>query len=156
MASDLKAYLQLLSGLTEVTKQQAMGAARSLLSSGPLSSLGQEVSPQALRDQVAGLAAEISASGRANRDLLVGLISAEVERVVTRLGLVSGGELQSVEAEVDRLASRVRRLEAQANASGSGAAGSSGAGAEGVDDVWSQAVAAQGDAPSAGSAPAGP
>jgi hypothetical protein len=107
MAIDaLRSYLQLASGLTEVTKERAKAAAQALISSNPVeggtsavTALGSTVTANA-----GALADDLVAASKANRKLLVGLIRSEVDRAVHRLGLATGDEL-------DALAERVARIE---------------------------------------------
>lgn len=99
----LRGYLAVASGLGELTRQRAVAVARTLLAQGEATA-GLVVDP--VRDQVQGLADELVATGRANRDLLVGLVRVEVERRVTALGLATG-------EQVAELADRVARLERQ-------------------------------------------
>ncbi len=99
----LRGYMAVASGLGELTRQRAVAAARTLLAQGEATA-GLVVDP--VRDQVQGLADELMATGRANRDLLVGLVRVEVERRVAALGLATG-------EQVAELADRVARLERQ-------------------------------------------
>jgi len=103
----LRGYLQLANGLTEVTRQRAVAAARSLLEQGE--EAFQEAISQAapgvdgLSRQVQALADDILATSRLNRDLLVGLIRSEVERAVAAVGLVSTEDLAAMARKVTRL-----------------------------------------------------
>jgi len=109
MLGALRSYLQLASGLTEVTRQRALTAARQLLDQ------GGEVVDLAVSQTVGGgvgrqvqsLAEELIATSKTNRDLLVGLIRTEVERAVARLGLVGADELTTVSQLVGRLQSQL-------------------------------------------------
>lgn len=109
MLEGLRGYLQLASGLTEVSRQRALATARTLLSQGGAGV--EQVLPAQVREQVTGLADELLATSRANRDLLVGLVRSEVERSVSVLGLVSAEELESANRRAARLESRLRELE---------------------------------------------
>jgi hypothetical protein len=53
--------------------------------------------------QIQGLAEDLFATARTNRDLLIGLIRTEVERTVNRLGLVGADELNAMARVVERL-----------------------------------------------------
>ena len=109
MLGALRSYQQLASGLTEVTRQRALTAARQLLDQ------GGEVVDLAVSQTVGGgvgrqvqsLAEELIATSKTNRDLLVGLIRTEVERAVARLGLVGADELTTVSQLVGRLQSQL-------------------------------------------------
>ncbi|MGH8969252.1 MAG: phasin family protein, partial [Actinomycetes bacterium] len=64
----LRGYLQLANGLTDVTRERARAAARTLLSQGEAGV--DAVVPQPMREQVGSLADDLIATSRANRDLL--------------------------------------------------------------------------------------
>ena len=57
--------------------------------------------------QVQGLAEDLLATARTNRDLLIGLIRTEVERTVNRMGLVGADELNAMARVVERLQSQL-------------------------------------------------
>ena len=109
----VRGYLQLASGLTEVSVQRATATAKALLVSAGadqamLDGVSQTATEQAARGQalvgqIAALADDIIATSKANRELLTGLIRAEVVRAVGSLGLVSADDLKTVERRVDRL-----------------------------------------------------
>ncbi|HEU4675023.1 MAG TPA: hypothetical protein VFS29_03495, partial [Motilibacteraceae bacterium] len=110
----LRGYLQIASGLTDVTRQRATSVAQSLLAQGAglgaglpggLPSVGD------LREQVTGVAEDLLATSRANREMLLGLVRGEVERQVTKLGLVSASELEAATKRAQRLEVRVHDLE---------------------------------------------
>jgi hypothetical protein len=124
----VRGYLQLASGLTEVTRQRATASAKALLASAGADQLlsggvGQVAMDQAARGQaamgqVAALADEIVATGKANRELLVGLVRAEVDRAVTGLGLVSRDDFEALQRSVDRLAAHQAHSKTPAPAAG--------------------------------------
>jgi polyhydroxyalkanoate synthesis regulator phasin len=105
----LKAYVQLASGLTDVTRERALAAARTLVAQGE-AGVGA-VLPDAMRVQVASVTDDLIATSKANRDLLVGLVRAEVERSVSRMGLVSAAELNAATRRAQALDDRVHELE---------------------------------------------
>jgi peptidoglycan hydrolase CwlO-like protein len=105
----LKAYVQLASGLTDVTRERAVAAARAIVAQGE-AGVGA-VLPGAMRTQVASVTEDLIATSKANRDLLVGLVRAEVERSVSRMGLVSAAELNSATRRAEALDDRVHELE---------------------------------------------
>jgi hypothetical protein len=105
----LKAYVQLANGLTDVTRERALAAARALVAQGE-ASMGI-VMPESMREQVGSLTEDLIATSRANRDLLVGLVRAEVERSVGLLGLVSAAELSAAASRAEALGDRVHELE---------------------------------------------
>jgi hypothetical protein len=114
----LRGYMQLASGLTDVTRQRALAAAKQLLDQGgdvvdhAMASATSQAAPSAaaVRRQASVLAEELIATSRINRDLLVGLIRTEVERAVERLGLLSDRD------EVATLSRVVERLQTQLDA----------------------------------------
>jgi hypothetical protein len=117
----LRGYLQLASGLTDVTRERARAAARSLVAQSEAGVGG--MLPDQLRAQVGSVAEDLVATSRANRDLLMGLVRAEVERSVTRLGLVSAEELKAAAARARTLDRRVEELERALQAAEGRAAG---------------------------------
>ena len=105
----LRGYIQLASGLTDVTRERALAAAKSLLAQGE-AGVGVVV-PTPVRIQVGALTDDLLATSRANRDLLINLVRAEVERSVARLGLVSQQELAAATRRSQSLERRVEELE---------------------------------------------
>jgi hypothetical protein len=101
----VRGYLQLASGLTEVTRQRAMAAARALAVQA-----GAEQMPEQLARSVTGLADDLVATSRANRDLLVGLVTGEIDKTVNRLGLVTSEDLGRLSRTIDRLETRLDGL----------------------------------------------
>lgn len=110
MALDaLRGYLQLANGLTEVTRQRAMASARALLAAGEEEGSGGVGAR--VQGQVQSLTADLLATSRANREMLTGLVTGEVERAVTRLRLLRRGDLDLVERRVERLERRLELVE---------------------------------------------
>ena len=107
MIEVLKAYLQVANGVGDLTRQRALEAARQALAAAavlPVASAGVD----GLAAQASALADELLAAGRANREMLSHLVRAEVETVVSRLGLDGRSDL---EAELVTSRARVRELE---------------------------------------------
>ena len=107
MIEVLKAYLQVASGVGDLTRQRALEAARQALAAAavlPVASAGVD----GLAAQASALADELLTAGRANREMLSHLVRAEVETVVSRLGLDGRSDL---EAELVTSRARVRELE---------------------------------------------
>ena len=105
----LRGYVQIASGIGDVTRQRAVSTARQLLDQGG-GMIGSAVATAGSVDwarQVQGLADELIATSRTNRDLLVGIIRTEIERTVARLGLVGADELASMARVVERLQSQL-------------------------------------------------
>jgi polyhydroxyalkanoate synthesis regulator phasin len=105
----LRGYLQLANGLTEVTRERALGAAKTLVAQGE-ASVGA-VLPGSLKAQVGSLTEDLISTSKANRTMLLGLVSAEVERTSARLGLAMAGELEAAKRRARRLEQRVADLE---------------------------------------------
>ena len=101
----LRGYLQLASGLTDVTRERARAAARALVAQ------GGAVVPTSVQAQVSSLTEDLMATSKANRHLLVNLVRAEVERSVARMGLVSTKEMEAAERRATKLERRVAELE---------------------------------------------
>lgn len=93
MLDDLRGYLQLASGVTEMTTARARELAASLL--GP--------SRNVVPEEVRGLADDLLETSRANREMLVSLIRTEVDRAVARMGFVREDELAALRRHVTRL-----------------------------------------------------
>ncbi len=104
MRDALKSYLALASGVTEVTRQRAVAAAKAMVAQG-----------EATAEQVSTLAEDLLQQTRQNREAVVALVSFEVDRALGRVGLASADE-------VTALTERVRALERQLGSSGSTAA----------------------------------
>jgi len=98
----LRGYLQLANGLTDVTRQRALAAAKQLMDQGG-GVVGGAVGGVPVAKQVQALAEDLVATSRNNRDLLVGLVRTEVDRAVSRFGLVSVDELAGMARKVERL-----------------------------------------------------
>lgn len=88
----VRGYLQLASGVTEMSRQRALSAARSMLSG---SGSGTE--------QVSSLAEDIVETSRSNRDALVALIRTELDRALSRLGLATAEEVAALSARITAL-----------------------------------------------------
>jgi polyhydroxyalkanoate synthesis regulator phasin len=106
----LRAYLQLATGLTEVTRERASAAAKALIAQGEASA---EALVPGARAQVTSLTDDLLAASKANRHLLVNLVRTEVERSVARLGLVSAHEVDAASRRAKALERRVEELEAE-------------------------------------------
>jgi polyhydroxyalkanoate synthesis regulator phasin len=125
MALDaLRGYVALAGGLTEVTRAKATAQAKALLQDDTVASLlagGTKAGAQ-----VQALADEIVAAGRANRDVVVTLVRAEVERAMGSVGAAGRDEVEALRASVDRLERRVAVLESKDAASTASARRTSG------------------------------
>jgi polyhydroxyalkanoate synthesis regulator phasin len=92
MLDAVKNYLNLASGITEVTRQRAVAAAKALASSG-----------EATAEQVQNLADDLLVSSRNNRDAMLALVRFEVDRALNRLGLATADEVASLQRRVTSL-----------------------------------------------------
>ncbi len=95
MRDALKSYLALASGLTDISKQRAITAAKALVAQG-----------EATAEQVTSLAEDLVQQSRSNREAVTALVKFELDRALGRVGLASHDE-------VDELSRRVRELEGQ-------------------------------------------
>ncbi len=120
MLDALRGYVELASGLTEVTVRKARQVAQSMLS-GDLDGVvptsgGATDAARAMSSQVQDLADDIVAQATANRELLVGLIRTEIDRAAGRLGFVREEELAAVRRHLQRLEEQVKDLQAASGA----------------------------------------
>ncbi len=125
MLDAARGYLQLVTGLTEVTMRKARDVAQSLLA-GDLDAVvpGKDAAADAARSvgtQVQDLADDIVSQATANRELLIGLIRTEVDRAAGRLGFVREEELAAVRRHVQRLEDQLGEVRSQMAGSGSSA-----------------------------------
>jgi len=106
MLEDIRGYLQLASGLTEVTAAKAREIAMALVGQGmSLSTKAPDVV-----GQVQELADDLVATSKGNRDLLTGMIRTEVDKAVGRMGFVREDELAALRRHVQRLETEVGEL----------------------------------------------
>jgi polyhydroxyalkanoate synthesis regulator phasin len=92
MLDSVKNYLNLASGVTEVTRQRALAAAKAMVASG-----------EATAEQVSNLADELLVTSRNNRDAMLALVRYEVDRALNRLGLATADEVASLQRRVTSL-----------------------------------------------------
>ncbi|MHB8274318.1 MAG: hypothetical protein ACYDC9_06070, partial [Dermatophilaceae bacterium] len=111
-----RGYLQLASGLGELTRARATEAAQGLLS---LPGVGPATGKFAV--QVGALAEELLAAATTNREHLTALVRGEVDAAVTRLGLVPAEQLEESRAEAARLRAEVAALRSASTPSTTGA-----------------------------------
>ena len=105
----LKGYLGLASGLSEVTRQRAIGAAKALVAQG-----------EATAGQVTSLADDLLAQSRSNREAVTALVKYEVDRALGRVGLASNDEVGELTARIRALEGSVRELHRDLAAAGHG------------------------------------
>ena len=104
----VRGYVQLASGLSELTRARATEAARGLLS---LQGAGIETGGK-LAVQVSALAEELLAAATANRHSLRALVRSEADAAVNRIGLVPAEQLQESQAELAALRAELAALRA--------------------------------------------
>ena len=117
----LRGYVQLATGLTEVTVAKAREAAAALLSQGldlekvpDVPGRDSAVSAATVAaSQVQGLADDLLETSKQNRELLTGLVRTEVDRAAGRLGFVREEELAAVRRHVSRLETQLAEVRAQ-------------------------------------------
>src|ERR1019366_3200131 len=95
----VRPYVQLASGLSDLTRARAMEAAQGLLT---LPAAGIATGTK-MASQAVDLADEVLAVAMANRLSLTALVRSEVEVAISALGLVPVQKLEEVQAEAARL-----------------------------------------------------
>jgi polyhydroxyalkanoate synthesis regulator phasin len=109
MLDDIRGYLQMASGLTEVTATKAREIAMALVGQGmSLSTKAPDVV-----GQVQELADDLVATSKGNRDLLTSMIRTEVDKAVGRMGFVREDELAALRRHVQRLESEMGELRSE-------------------------------------------
>lgn len=104
MLDDLRGYIQVATGLTEVTAAKAREIVSALLTQGiSLSTRAPDVI-----GQVQSMADDLLSTGKDNREMLLGLVRSEVDRTVARMGFVREDELAALRRQVQRLEEEVR------------------------------------------------
>jgi polyhydroxyalkanoate synthesis regulator phasin len=119
----LRGYVQLATGLTEVTVTRAREAAGALLAQGmDLASQTREVpggdSAKYAAAQVQDLADDLLETSKQNREMLVGLVRTEVDRAAGRMGFVREEELAAVRRHVSRLETQLADIRSAMGAAG--------------------------------------
>ena len=110
-----RGYVQLASGLGELTRARAMEAAQGLMSMP-----GVSVATGKFAVQVGVLAEELLAAATTNREHLTTLVRGEVDAAVTRLGLAPAEKLEEARAESARLRAEVAALRSASARSSAG------------------------------------
>ena len=115
MLDDLRTYVQMATGITEATTAKAKDAVSGLLASGIALTTRAVPAPEMV-GQVQELADDLVATSRNNRELLTGVIRAEVDKAVGRMGFVREDELAALRRHVQRLEAEVHEMRATAQA----------------------------------------
>ena len=102
----VRGYVELASGLGELSRARALEAAHGLLS---LPATGVATGTKVAM-QASALADELLSAAAANRANLTALVRTEVDTAVTRLGLVPAQKLEESRAEAAALRAEVARL----------------------------------------------
>lgn len=115
MRDALRSYLQIATGLTEMTVHRVTETARHLAEKSGVD-LDQVLPPQvaqqaqAVPQYVQQVADELFATGKANRDLLVGVVRSEVDKAMGRLRPWLD-DVKAVQDDLERVERRVTDLE---------------------------------------------
>ena len=104
----VRGYVELASGLSDLTRARAMEVARGLLS---LPATGVATGTK-MASQASALADELLAAATANRSDLQTMVRSEVDVAITRLGLVPVQKLEAAQAEAAGLREEVATLRA--------------------------------------------
>jgi polyhydroxyalkanoate synthesis regulator phasin len=110
---DLRSYLQMATGLTEATTAKAKEVVSGLLASG-MSLSAKAVPAPEMMGQVQELADDLVSTSKNNREMLTGMIRAEVDKAVGRMGFVREDELAALRRHVQRLEAQLTDLETAA------------------------------------------
>lgn len=102
----LRGYLQLASGLTEVSRERARAAARAVVAQAGILGEGPGDTPA----QIRRLADELGRTARGNRDLLLGMVHVEAERAAAAVGFAGVDDVAALKLQVERLSRRVDEL----------------------------------------------
>jgi hypothetical protein len=107
----VRGYVQLATGLGDLTRARATEAAQGLLSLPNAASGG---APARVAGQVSSLADELLAAATTNRENLLTLVRSEIDAAVLRLGLARASELEAAQERISVLRSQVAELRAAA------------------------------------------
>lgn len=98
VGEQIQNYVSLVAGVRRATKAKAAEAAQGLLTATGLDDVAADAS-----ERVSNLAEEIIAASRANRELLVKMITSEVDKVAARVGFARAEDLEALRAELAEL-----------------------------------------------------
>ena len=125
MLDAIKGYVELATGLTEVTVKRAQEAAGALVQQG-MALLNTDTVPdvpgkdqavdaaKTAANSVQELADELLETSKQNRELLIGLIRTEVDRSAGRMGFVREEELAAVRRHIARLENQIADMRTSA------------------------------------------
>lgn len=120
MLDALRSYLDLASGLAEVSANKAKETAAALVAQTPDAAA---MSPDELSANIQAMAADLVEQSRTNSEMVVGLVKTEVDRTVGRMGFVREEELAAVRRHVQRLEDELYARSGQAREAASTAVG---------------------------------
>ena len=130
------------SGLTEATASKAKDAVTGLLAHGV--SLSSKALPAPdMMGQVQELADDLVATSRNNREMLVGMIRAEVDRNVGRMGFVREDEVAALRRHVQRLEKQIADVQQDLSAATASAAATEAESAQPAETTPAAAYPAQ-------------
>lgn len=114
----VRGYVQLATGLTEVTVSKAREAAAAVIAQGiELAAASREVpgsdSAKAAAGQVQDLADGLLEMSKQNREALTEMVRTEVDRAAGRMGFVREEELAAVRKHVSRLETALAEIRAE-------------------------------------------
>lgn len=109
VTEQIQNYVNLAAGLRRATRAKAAEAAQGLLSATGLDDVATDAS-----ERVATLAEEILAASRANRELLLNLITTEVDKAAGKVGFARAEDLDALRDEVADLRAELARQAARA------------------------------------------
>ena len=144
MLDDLRTYVQMATGITEATTAKAKDAVSGLLASGIALTTRAVPAPEMV-GQVQELADDLVATSRNNRELLTGVIRAEVDKAVGRMGFVREDELAALRRHVQRLEAEVHEMRATAQAAPAPAEGAAAAAGREAAPAKPEAAPAEAD-----------
>jgi len=98
VGEQIQNYVNLVGGLSRATKAKAAEAAKGVLSATGLDDVAADAN-----ERVTNLAEEIMAASRANRELLVRTINAEVDKAAAKIGFARAEDLEALRSEVAEL-----------------------------------------------------
>jgi len=96
MADAWRSYLEMAYGLTKTSRKKAEKAVRDLMGKS-----------NAKAGELQGMAEDLMASADANRDALTKLIRTELDRALSRVGLVKAEEVAALHKRIDELEAKV-------------------------------------------------
>jgi polyhydroxyalkanoate synthesis regulator phasin len=91
-----RAYLEMLVGMTETSRQRAVTVAKALVEKGGMTA-----------EQLQALADELVRASTANREALTKVVRSELDRALAVVGLVTADEVAALKARVRELETRV-------------------------------------------------